>query len=289
MSILTNKVKTLKEMPLDEVYVIYGSAGSGKTVLASTFPKTDEAPMLYLDMLEGGTGSISELESDNIQVVQIDSFDEINEILTDVVNGYTVDDNGKKIKVKYSTIVFDTATQLEFLLKKGLMQGSNKENMTLQLWGHAKQNQDTIWNMAKYVHQSTGSRVVVLAHEKEVSDENNSEFNKIIPAMMNSAAHAICAKASFVWYTKIESEPVINPDTQEVTQVTKYITYIDNHPYLLTKCRKPIEFKIPTKVANLNYKKFKKNILDKLSTGKPKSSTNTTTKPKKKVVAKDGE
>lgn len=268
MSILTSKRSKLKDIKLDEVYVIYGAAGSGKTVLASTFPKTKEEPMLYLDILEGGTASVSASDAKHIDVVAIENFDEITEIINDVVNGYTLDDSGKKIPIKYSTIVFDSATQLEFLLKKGLMAGANKDNMTLQLWGHAKLTQDTIWNMVKHVHQKTGTRVVVIAHEKEVSDENNAEFNKTIPSMMNSAAHAICAKASFVWYTKVEMESKVDPDTSEVTQEVVYTTIIDNHPYLLTKTRKPREFKIPLKVKNLTYKRFKTNVLDKLQKDK---------------------
>ena len=48
MSILLQKARTVNETPIDEVYVIYGNAGTGKTVLASTFPKTKEAPMLYI-------------------------------------------------------------------------------------------------------------------------------------------------------------------------------------------------------------------------------------------------
>ena len=98
MSVLTNKAKSVNQMPTDEVYVIYGLQGTGKTVLASTFPKTPEKPMLYLDILEGGTGSISYSERENIVVVPISSFDEINEVFKDVVAGYTTDDTGKKIQ-----------------------------------------------------------------------------------------------------------------------------------------------------------------------------------------------
>ena len=81
MSILANRAKSVNNMPVDGIYVIYGLQGTGKTVLASTFPKTEEKPMLYLDFLEGGTGSISVNERDFISVVEINSFDELDEVL----------------------------------------------------------------------------------------------------------------------------------------------------------------------------------------------------------------
>ena len=81
---------------------------------------------------------------------------------------------------------------------------------------------------------------------------------------MSSAAYGLCAKASFVWYTKVEKDSIIDPNTQEVKEEKKFITYIDAHPYLLTKCRKPKEVQVPEKVQNLNFAKFKKNVIDKI-------------------------
>lgn len=267
MSILSSRAKSVDEMPIDGIYVIYGNNGTGKTVLASTFPKTKEKPMLILDILEGGTGSISKKERDNIKVVPIDSFDEINEVLTDAINGYTIDDSGEKIPVAYSTIVFDSATQLEYLLKDGLMKKNNKEKMTLALWGDAKQNQDTLWNLCKYLNKATGANVVVICHQKEVSDEENPGNNKIIPSLMSSAAYSLCAKASFVWYTKVEQVEEVVRDVDGTSKVkTKqvFVTFIDSCQAYLTKTRKPVEMQIPLKVKDLNYTKFKKNIIDKM-------------------------
>ena len=267
MSVLTTKAKAVKEMPTDEVYVIYGLQGSGKTVLASTFPKTKEKPMLYLDILEGGTGSISYAERENIVVVPITSFAEINEVFKDVINGYTVDDTGKKIPVAYSTIVIDSATQLEYLLKKDLMESAKKDQMTLQLWGLASQEHDEIWNACRYIHLTTGSKMVVICHQKEVSDEENPGNNKIIPSLMNKAAYGLCAKASFVWYTKIEEVTTTDADNK-IQRTPKYYTYIDGCQAYLSKTRKPKEMKIPLKVANMSYQKFKVNILDAIASGK---------------------
>lgn len=264
MSILANRAKSVKDMPIDGIYVIYGMTGSGKTVLASSFPKSKEAPMLYLDVLEGDTGSISEDEIENIQVVEINQFNDIVEVLNDIEKGTTTNDAGEEVPVKFSTIVISTATQLEYLLKQHLMETNSKESMTLQLWSQATTAHDQIWNMVKYLNKKTGANIVVLAHQKEVQDEENTQFNKLIPSIMNSAAYKLCAKASFVWFTKVESEPKVNPQTQEVVHEMKYYTYIDSHPYLLTKTRRPKEMKIPQKINNLTYPKFKKNILDKL-------------------------
>ncbi len=264
MSILSTRAKSVQDMPIDGVFVIYGDSGSGKTELASSFPKTKEKPMLILDILEGGTGSISMGNRDNVQVVNIDSFEELNEVLTDVENGYTLDEHGAKVAAEYSTIVIDSATQLEFLLKKYVMEASGKDQMNLNLWGQAKNGHDQIWNLCKYLHKKTGSNIVVICLPKEVQDEKDPSFNKVIPNLMNSAAYGLCAKASFVWYTKVEKDSVIDPKTNEVKEEKKFFTYIDAHPYLLTKCRKPKEVQIPEKVQNLTYAKFKKNVIDRI-------------------------
>ena len=264
MSILGTRAKSISEMPIDGIFVIYGPQGTGKTVLASTFPKTKEKPMLYLDFLEGGTGSISVSERDNIQVVEINDLIELDEVLTDVEKGETTNANGEVVPVNFSTIVFDSATQLEYLIKDGLMKADNKTKMNLNLWGQAKQTHDQLWNLCKYLHKKTGAMIVIICHQKEIQDEENPGNNKIIPSLMSSAAYQLCAKASFVWYTKIEQEVKVDPATNEVQTVQNYVTYIDGCQAYLTKTRKPQEMKIPLKVTNLTYKKFEKNILSKL-------------------------
>lgn len=264
MSILSTRAKTVQEMPLDGVFVIYGDSGSGKTELASSFPKTKEKPLLLLDILEGGTGSISEANQENVIVVNIDNFKDLDEILTDVERGYTIDEQGNQIPAVYSTIVIDSATQLEFLLKKFVMDSNGKDSMNLNLWGQAKNGHDQLWNMCKYLHKKTGANIVVICLPKEIQDEKDPSFNKVIPNLMSSAAYGLCAKASFVWYTKVEKETKVDAQTQEVKEETKFMTYIDAHPYLLTKCRKPKELQIPGKIQNLTYAKFKKNVIDKI-------------------------
>ena len=88
MSILQSKKRKATEAPIDQVYVIYGKAGSGKTVLASTFPKTKEAPLLYLDILEGGIGSVDSTDKELIDWVPVESFEDIDSILEEVVQGF---------------------------------------------------------------------------------------------------------------------------------------------------------------------------------------------------------
>ena len=110
----------------------------------------------------------------------------------------------------------------------------------------------------------TGAKVIGIAHEKELKDDNNPDFNTVIPSLMTSSSVSLCAKASFVWYTKIEREDVVDKATGNVVEQTNFVTYISAHPYLVTKCRKPKDFKVPEKVVDMSYAKFKANVLDKM-------------------------
>ena len=258
---LLAKMKAGREVPSDEIYVIYGAPGSGKTTLASTFPKDNK--MLYIDILEGGSKVIPKKDLEQIDIIRIDKFTDLENILNELYVGVVKDDTGKDVKVKYSTIVIDTLTNLEYILKEHLKESNNKPDMTLNLWGKAKDNSDMVYNLLKKLHQKTGSTIVGITHEKKVEDEVDTSFNRIIPALMTSASIALCAKASYVWYTKVENEHTSKDDgTIETTPA--FFTYIDAYPFLVTKCRKPKSFKIVPKVKDLDYDKFKKNVLDKL-------------------------
>jgi len=262
-SVLLKRKVSGTEIVNDEVYLIYGAPGSGKTTLASTFPKTKDAPMLYIDILEGGSKVISKKDLEMTDIVQISDYKELDNIFEDLYRGFATDDSGAKVPIKYSTIVIDTITNLEYIMKEYLKEANSKTDMTLQLWGKAKDNSEFLYNLLRKIHQKTGAIVVAVAHDKSVEDEENPSFNKSIPSLMKGAAYAIAAKASYVWYTKVEQEHVSKKDGSIETR-TVFNTIIDADPYLVTKCRKPKAFTIQRKVTDLTYDKFKTNILDKL-------------------------
>lgn len=270
MTVLLDRKKKLSEVPLDQMYVIYGEPGSGKTVLASTFPKSTAKKMLFLDVGEGGTGSIPRAFEDMIDVVPIETFQDFDEVITDLYNGYTLDPTtNKKIPQEYETIVIDTVTQVEYILKDMLKTSKSKSTMTLQLWGEAKDNQEGMYNLLKSLHQKTGSIIVSIAHVKEIESEQHPGFNVEVPSLMKSAARTLCAKASFVWYTRKEELQVVNPTTSEVEMKLEFHAIVDAHAYLLTKCRKEPKYagKIPTKIKNCTYQKFSDQVLDVIKGG----------------------
>jgi len=269
MSVLTDRRKKLSDVPLDEMYVIYGEPGSGKTVLASTFPKSTAHKMLFLDVGEGGTGSIPSAFEDMIDVVRIETFEEFDEVITDLYNGKTKDSTGKEYSINYKTIVIDTITQVEYILKGMLKSNASKSTMTLRLWGEAKDNQEGMYNLMKSLHQKTSSIMVSIAHVKKIEDVDHPGFNVEVPSLMNSATRILCAKASFVWFTKAESVQVVDATTNDITHKTVFNTYVDTHPYLLTKCRKEPKYskKIPSVITNCTYDKFANEVLEVIKGG----------------------
>lgn len=262
-SVLSSRAKKVNEVPFDKVFVIYGKSGTGKTSLAATFPKTYDAPLYILDILENGITSISLEDRENVVIVPIEAFEEIDEVLTDFERGFTIDEAGKKVPIKASTIVIDSATQLEHLMKQYLMKADKKDKMNLNLWGQVKTSHDMLWNMAKYISNKLDVYMVIICHEKDDKDEENPNFNKVVPSLAKSGSESLTAKASFVWYTTIETETKVGAEGK-VERVENFVTYIGPASYLVTKCRKPKEISIPQKVKNLTFPRFYKNVMQKI-------------------------
>lgn len=263
MSIFEQR-KKLSEMPADQVYVIYGEQASGKTVLASTFPK----PMLFLDINEGGTDSIPHEYEDEIEVISIRNFNDFDEAVTTLLDGHYFDSTGTEVKLpEYKSVAFDTITQLEYLLKQMVMKENSKSSMTLQLWGKTKDTSEFMFQLFREIHEKTSACVIATAHVKAIKKEEHPEYDILLPSMMESAARTLCAKASHVWFTDVVYEDTIDPTTSEVTRKVKFVTTIDRVPYLVTKCRKPptMTGKIPLKITNLTYNRFQKMVLDQIT------------------------
>ena len=249
--------------PVDETYLLYGDSGTGKTFVASTFPKTPELPLAYVNILEDGIGSAELEDREMIEIVDLENFEEVDDFFTDVYNGYCVDDEGKKHDVKFSAIAIDSVTNLEFLIKKYLKDASGKQTMTVNLWGQKTDTDEALYNLVKSLTRKLKIPIVLIAHTKKISDDDNPQFNKEIPSLQERTARSLAAKCSFVWFTKVEVESHVVEG--KMVQDIGHYTYIDTHPYLLTKARKPASMKIPLKVRNLRYDTFKKNILDKIN------------------------
>ena len=261
-SVLGTRAKRVNELPFDKVFVIYGKSGTGKTTLASTFPKSKERPLYILDVLENGTGSIGLEDRDNVIVVPIETFEEVDQVLTDFENGYTFDEDGNKVPVHPGTIVLDSATQLEYLMKKYLMSAEKKDKMNLNLWGQVKNSHDMLWNAAKYLSRKLDCYFVTITHEKDDKDEENPAFNKVVPSLAKGGTESLTAKASFIWYTTIETDTKIVDGKAE--KEDRFVTYIGPASYLVTKCRKPKEVSIPQKVRDLTFDRFYRNVIQKI-------------------------
>ena len=121
-SILLSCAKKVEDVTPPRTFVIYGPNGTGKTALASTFPKTKEKPMLYLDIGENGVASISYADRENIDVIQVEDADQFKSILDEIYDGVVTDDQGNNVKLEYSSLVIDGVTNLESFMKKKMNQ-----------------------------------------------------------------------------------------------------------------------------------------------------------------------
>lgn len=224
-------VQGISKAPHNNMFVLMGKPGSGKTTLAGTFPK----PMLYVSIDKDGGGEVLKGYSDD-------------EIKTLCLSSDPVGTpNGKNIHQKvmelvkelsttthpYKTIVIDAYSSIE----EGLVDYSEKvkgKKLSLDERGTVgtlmMNLRDAIVDLSR-----TGLCFVIVTHikDKETTDNTTGEkTTMIIPKMSYNNGNLLLERASVVAYCS--KKTIINSDG---TRRVAFLTYIGAHPNMDTKFR----------------------------------------------------
>ena len=235
MGVLDSAVD-IKDLGQRNLWVIYGKSNSGKTYVASTFPK----PLLYLQIGDDGSNTIAHV--DGIKAISISTISDLKEVSKELI----------KDKV-YKTIVVDTFSLIvnEWTDANVISKG---KRMTQQLWGDLKTEQEEI---IKLMHKLSKRRIVVLTcHESMDSIEGMEDeiSPDVRPSVSKGARTYLEGMANYgIHTTKVTKEIVKGNTTKEVI---KYAADIGPNPYYWTKLQIDPSIKVPNRIINPTYDKI---------------------------------
>lgn len=235
MGILDSAVD-IKELGQRNLWVLYGKSNTGKTYVASTFPK----PMLYIQIGDDGSNTIAHV--DGIKAIPIGSVEDFKQLASEL----------QKDK-KYKTIVADTFSMVvnEWTQQKVTTKG---KKMTQQLWGDLKIEQE---ELIKSMHKLAKKHIVVLTcHESTDSIEGMEDeiSPDVRPSVSKGARTYLEGMANYgIHLTKVSKEVIKGNTTKEVI---KYAADIGPNPYYWTKLQIDPSIKVPARIVNPTYDKF---------------------------------
>jgi len=238
---------------------IYGRAGSGKTTLSATWPK----PILYLNVRDNGTDSIS--DEDDIDVVDIDTSDELKELLL------WCHERASRDRLKYKTLVIDTMSQLQGILveemgeKKKLGKGKRAGDFgTLhkQDWGAIAGDLKAVIMDARNLPLES----VFLCQERifNAGDEEDDGLDQLEPEvgpkLMPSVKNDLNASVSTIGNTFIRlrttktktDKGTVKKEIQKV-----YCLRVGPNAVYTTKVRKPKGIEAPDFIEDPTFRKIK--------------------------------
>jgi len=232
--------------------LIYGKSGTGKTALASTWPK----PMLVLDVQEHGTETIANIDGIDVrQVMDWETFEQ----------GYWYLRNAE---TKYKSVVIDQISQLQSLGMAKIRADNSMEpsdTFSKRDWGQLSGIMQT-W-MLNYRDLWDRYHVCFIAHERSTAgdDEKEDQIDPSIgPKVMPSLASFINGAVSIIGNTFIREsyiETTVETGGKSKTKKTRQVEYrlrVGPHGLYTTKVRKPFEsdLVIPESIVNPTFEKL---------------------------------
>lgn len=236
MSSLLNSAVSIKELGQSNLWVIYGKSNTGKTHIASTFPK----PILYIQIGDDGSNTIANVEG--IEAISISNIDDMKSVAEELLKNK-----------KYKTVVVDTFSMFvtEWTSQKVVGKG---KRMTQQNWGDLKTDTE---ELVKAWGKVARKKIVVLTcHEGMDSIEGMED--EIAPdgrpSVSKGARTYLEGMANFGIHTiRISKEVTKGSSTKTVV---KYAADIGPNPYYWTKFQIDPSIKLPERIINPSYEKI---------------------------------
>lgn len=236
MASLLKSAVPISKLGQRNLWVLYGKSNSGKTYVASTFPK----PMLYIQIGDDGSNTIANVKG--IKAISINSVEDFKNLAEELLDD-----------TQYKTVVADTFSLVvnEWTQQKVTMKG---KKMTQQLWGDLKIDQE---ELIKSMHKIAKNHIVVLTcHESTDSIEGMEDeiSPDVRPSVSKGARTYLEGMANYgIHTTKITKEVTKGNTTKEVV---KYAADIGPNPYYWTKLQIDPSIKVPSRIINPTYDKF---------------------------------
>lgn len=160
--------------------LIYGPAGSGKTVFAGTAKK------VLFASAEGGLLSIADKEPDFKEVKSLRDLVEIHSYLSNEEH-------------EYETVVIDSITEINEIIKMEIERRTG-HSLQLQDWGDLSKKIRDIFRKFRDLPMN----VILVAQESYVTDED--KIRKVVPSLNGKAATEIAYFMDIVGYMHVEAD-----------------------------------------------------------------------------------
>lgn len=242
---ILSRAKPVQEGDEFTTSLFYGRSGTGKTTLASTYPK----PILLLDYKDRGTDSIRDVES--IDVIRMDHWTDVEDVY------WAIRENSK-----YQTIVLDTVSGMQNLAISKVKEDNNvddADHLSRRGWGEVAGMLNT-WLM---IYRDLNMHVVFLASDRTKRSSDDEEDTtpeegrlepEVGPAVIPSVAIALNASVKIIGNTFIRQRQKMKEG--KVVEITSYVLRIGPHPYYITKIRSPKSVRIPGVIVDPSYSKI---------------------------------
>lgn len=237
------QITEVSELPSLMAALIYGRSGTGKTTIASTFPK----PLLLLDIREKGFDSISNVKG--VDIAQLTTWDEFEEVYWYLKAGDT----------KYRTIIVDQISQLQDLAILRAMKDAGKEPddaIAQRNWGQAAGLMKT-WLLNYRDLIDIGINVVFLAHDR-TTDSDTETDDRLDPSVgariMPSVASFVNGAVKIIGNTLIRESFSVEGNKKK--RKVEFAMRIGPHAIYTTKTRSPVGIESPEVIVNPTYDKI---------------------------------
>jgi hypothetical protein len=240
-------VRPVSEVSRHRSYVLYGRSASGKTTLASTFPK----PLLLLDARDKGTDSIADVEG--IEVMDIETWTDF-----ETVYWYL-----KQHPKKYKTIVIDTLSQVQQVAIEKQIGDNLEEGQRAGDWGTmTKRDWGTVASALKtwiINFRDLPMQVVFIAQDRvfniEEEDEAEGLSPEVGPGLMPSVVKHLNAAVTVIGNTFIRDKTIVKGVGKKKREFkkTQYCLRIGPHAIYTTKIRKPKKVKLKSVMVDPTY------------------------------------